>query len=224
MICENVSSNYTSISNNVGNGINSNDDNVRTDYTRRDSFSHTTSKDIDSKKNDDIHTTNVIYRYKFTEEFIVELYKFSKIHQYDERKDFKEAWNIWIEEEEDLINEEIKRLISLRYEGDILDKMFKSARYYFRKKSTAKKTPIARRSYVPVRKELLECIDKHIKTNINNDDYKPSEGFTQFCRDYIELLKEEVAILCKTGFNNSEEIRTKFKKTYKNRYFIMTTK
>ena len=30
-----------------------------------------------------------IYRYKFTNEFIVELYNFSKIHQYDHRKDFK---------------------------------------------------------------------------------------------------------------------------------------
>jgi hypothetical protein len=38
-----------------------------------------------------------IYRFKFTEEFMEYLHNFSKIHQYDERKDFKEAWNIWIE-------------------------------------------------------------------------------------------------------------------------------
>ena len=31
----------------------------------------------------------VIYRFKFTEEFMVYLYNFSKIHQYDDRKDFK---------------------------------------------------------------------------------------------------------------------------------------
>ena len=39
---------------------------------------------------------NPIYRYKFTEHFMEELYEFSKIHQYDARKDFKEAWKIWI--------------------------------------------------------------------------------------------------------------------------------
>ena len=86
-----------------------------------------------------------IFRYKFTEEFTIELYKFSKIHQYDHRSDFKEAWNIWTEENEDLVDEEIRRLSNLGYDGDILDKMFKSARYYFRKKSTEKKEPQKRR-------------------------------------------------------------------------------
>ena len=102
--------------------------------------------------------------------------------------------------------------------------MFKSARYYFRKKSTEKTVPKTRRLYVPVRKELLECMDKHIKLNIHNDDYKPSEGFATFCKEHIELLREEVSILCKNGLNNSEDIKNKFKKTYKNRYFIVTNK
>jgi hypothetical protein len=75
-----------------------------------------------------------IFRFKFTEAFMEDLYKFSKIHQYDHRKDFKEAWTIWIEENNDIIDEEVERLLALGYDGDILDKMFKSARYYFRKK------------------------------------------------------------------------------------------
>ena len=66
-----------------------------------------------------------IFRFKFTEDFMKELFKFSKIHQYDERKDFKEAWNIWIDENSELVDSEMQRLIMLRYAGDIINKMFK---------------------------------------------------------------------------------------------------
>ncbi len=89
---------------------------------------------------EDETSSNTIYRYKFTEDFMVDLNKFAKIHQYDDRKDFKEAWLTWVEDNKDIVDEEIHRLLYLGYEGDILDKMFKSARYYFRKKSTEKKT------------------------------------------------------------------------------------
>ena len=51
-----------------------------------------------------------IYRYKFNDEFTTELYKFSKIHQYDHRKDFKEAWEIWLEEKDEQKNIKIKRI------------------------------------------------------------------------------------------------------------------
>ena len=39
-----------------------------------------------------------IFRYKFSDDFIGELFKFSKIHQYDHRADFKEAWKIWLDD------------------------------------------------------------------------------------------------------------------------------
>ena len=102
--------------------------------------------------------------------------------------------------------------------------MFKSARYYYRKKSTEKKAPLERREYIGVRKELLEAMDKHIKSEINKDGYKPSEGFDEFCKTNIDVLNEEVKILCKNGINNPTEIKNKVKKTYKNRYFLITTK
>ena len=71
----------------------------------------------------DLKSTNLqIYRFKFTKDFMEELYTFSKIHQYDERNDFKEAWQIWTEDNEEIINSEIKRLNELEYDGDIMDK------------------------------------------------------------------------------------------------------
>lgn len=164
-----------------------------------------------------------IFRYKFSQEFVDELYKFSKIHQYDARKDFKEAWNVWVDENNELVDLEMRRLINLGYDGDILDKMFKSARYYFRKKSTEKKEPAQRRDYIGVSKKMLDSMDEHIKKNIDNADYKPSDGFTDYCKKNEEILKDEVNLLVKNGFNDHIEIKNKIKKTYKNRYFIMIT-
>jgi len=165
-----------------------------------------------------------IYRYKFTNEFTDELFKFSKIHQYDHRKDFKEAWERWIEDNSELVDGEVRRLNDLGYEGDVIDKMFKSARYYFRKKSTEKKEPVKRRVYVGTQKELLEEMDLHIKNHINSGDFKPSDGFDEFCKENIDLLKEQVSLLYKTGITDSNEIKAKIKKTYKNRYFLIISK
>ena len=172
----------------------------------------------DNSNNDEINVN--IYRFKFTDEFTNQLYNFSKIHQYDHRKDFKEAWNKWLEEQELIVGIEVRRLTNLGYDGNILDKMFKSARYYFRKKSVQKKEPIKRRVYQGAQKELLEAMDKHITSHINEENYKPSEGFDTFCKEYLDLIKEEVNHLCKNGFTDSNEIKNKIKKTYKNRYFL----
>jgi hypothetical protein len=162
-----------------------------------------------------------IYRYKFNNEFIVELDNFSKIHQYDHRNDFKDAWNIWVDENDELVNEEVRRLTNNGYQGDILDKMYKSARYYFRKKSTVKKAPTQRRDYIGTNKELLDAMDQHIKNNINQANIKPSIGFIDFCKQEKDVLGNEVDKLFRLGVTDAKEIHDKIKKTYKNRYFIL---
>ncbi len=177
-----------------------------------------------SSINQNINQENInIYRYKFTQEFMDQIYQFAKIHQYDERKCFKEAWEVWMETQMELVNSEVNRLTELNYQGDIIDKMFKSARYYFRKKGTVKKEPAQRSNYIAVNKELLDAMDQHIVTNISKKDYKPSDGFVDFCNANIPLLKEEVSRLFEEeGLQKDAKIvEKKIKKTYKNRYFII---
>ena len=177
----------------------------------------------ESIKNKIIKNNVTIYRYKFTNEFINELYKFSKIHQYDHRKDFKESWKIWVDENALIISQEVERLTQLGYDGDILNKMFTSARYYFRKKGTEKKEPKQRNTYIGVQQELLEAMDNHINTNINKE-FKPSKGFEDFCKENIEILKQEVERLVICNIKDVNEIKKKIKKTYKNRYFLVISK
>ena len=158
-----------------------------------------------------------IYRYKFTQDIMDELHNFSKIHQYDDRVQFKEAWQLWTVEFDETIRVEIQRLSHNGYEGDIVDKMFKSARYYFRKKSSVKPEVKERREYVSFQKDILTLMDQHI----NLTKLKPADGFTDFCNANMEALKKEITYLVEHNIKDSKQIQAKFKKTYKNRYFLM---
>jgi hypothetical protein len=173
---------------------------------------------------DVIELDHKIFRFKFTEPFMAELYRFSKIHQYDHRKEFKEAWLIWIDENTDLIRDEIERIMKLGYEGDVIDKMFKSARYYFRKKSTVPVVSKQRREYISINHNVLEAMDKHIKDTIHTEYYQPKNGFISFCKANEIILKESIIKIMDQGVTDTELISTKLKKTYKNRYFMLTTK
>jgi hypothetical protein len=157
-----------------------------------------------------------VYRYKFTQEFMDEMHNFSKIHQYDDRIQFKEAWDKWVIDYEDSIQTEVERLLLTGYTGDILDKMFKSARYYFRKKGVIKPDVKERRPYILLQKEILDLMDVHIRRN----NYKPSEGFEDFCNLHVDNLKQEIAYLFNHNITDTIMIKDKFKKTYKNRYFL----
>ncbi len=163
-----------------------------------------------------------IFRFKFSQPFIDEMYVFSKVHQYDSRHDFKDAWNDWTENNSELISNEKKRLENMNYQGDIMDKMFKSARYYFRKKSTIKKDPSERGLYVNLDKDLLYAMDEHINRNISaNIKMKPSDSVKEFQQINAEYIKEKTQYLCQEeGFDESM-IENKIKKTYKNRYFMI---
>lgn len=197
-------------------------DSRRIDYDSNCILDNTESKNNIITEITDDNLPSVIYRFKFTEDFMEELYNFSKIHQYDLRKDFKEAWKLWTEDNQEIIDNQILRLSNLGYDGDINDKMFKSARYYFRKKSIEKKEPKERRQYISVNRELLEAMDNHIEKNIFNLEYQPKTGFVSFCKENEIILKDTISKIYEQGIKDSSLIEDKIKKTYKNRYFRLT--
>jgi len=163
-----------------------------------------------------------IYRYKLSEDIMNEVNIFAKIHQFDDRHDFKIAWNLWIEEKSEIVAIEVDRLTQLGYEGDIINKMFKSARYYFRKKSNQKTEPKERRDYVGVEHELLAKMDEHIRETLN--ELQPKNGFYDFCKNNLALIQVNVTAICEKGITDPAIIQDKIKKTYKNRYFMLTNK
>jgi hypothetical protein len=99
-----------------------------------------------------------------------------------------------------------------------MDKMFKSARYYFTKKNN-KIEPKQRRQYIKINRELLEAMDKHIGQNIYNTNYKPKNGFSSFCEENEDIIKVYMDDVLEREIDNDIDIKDKIKKTYKNRYF-----
>tara|TARA_B110000003_G_scaffold250868_1_gene264256 strand:+ start:853 stop:1434 length:582 start_codon:yes stop_codon:yes gene_type:complete len=186
----------------------------------RDQSQYTPQNLDDSKLNDsDRDNSHQIYRYKFQSNIIDLLTKFSKTHQYDPKKIYKEAWDMFVDENSEELGREVIRLNDLGYDGDCFDKMYKSARYYFRKKTLSKIEPKKRRKYIACDRDVLDAMDDHINKNIKSEDYKPSDGYDNFIKSNQSLILSEINRMIDNGLNDNNAIVKKIKKTYKNRYF-----
>jgi hypothetical protein len=153
------------------------------------------------------------------------LCEFTEVHKYDDNDTFNEAWSRWCFRNGEQIEKENKRLKSLGCKKEIYEKMYKTVRYYLKKKSNVKSKPKERRNYVTIDKMYIEEIDRHIETCLRNEINKPQECYEKFVnneekKDILDSLKKEIM---ERGLNEDEYIK-KLKKTYKNRLFIMKKK
>jgi hypothetical protein len=169
----------------------------------------------------------MIFRFQFTDEWMQQIHYFARIHQFDTRGDFKDAWNQWMQDNRLLIQKEETRLIQLGFHGDILDKMFKSARYYFRKKTqTQTQTQTQTKSKTNIRKpsvgvpyDLLVAMDAHIQ-QMQSQNIRCPQGFLHFCKTKESIVRQSIAILLSSQHQQRQQIAGKIKKTYQNRYFV----
>ena len=174
-----------------------------------------------------------VLRFEFASVLIESVSAFANVHRYDDRKTYKEAWMAWMAHDEiaALLKAEVARLSALGYKGDVADKLFKSGRYYFRGKVVTKPTNDdtnqtdnngVTRKYVLLNRQLLDAMDDHIACGLRQiDAYTPAHGFAEFCKLNVEPYRSEVTRLSEI-MTTGEAVSDKLKKTYKNRYFIMT--
>ena len=165
-----------------------------------------------------------VFRFKFTDELVSLITNFAKIHQYDDRESYKEAWAEWVDDQDETIYAEKERLKDIGYVGDIEEKMYKAGRYYFRNKSSHNAEKKERRKYIPTSSELINAMNEHIVTGLANKKFSPAEGFDDFCENYRELLTREIRNILNSVSLDADEMSKKIKKTYKNRYYIMSRK
>jgi hypothetical protein len=160
-----------------------------------------------------------IYRHKFAPEISVKIAEFSMEHGTESLADFKKHWSNFIVTNKEAIEKEAMRLGVEGVTADVVDKMFTSARYWYTKKPHSKDTIQKDKSYVTTTRAFLSAIDAHIQTS--GHAMKPSDAFTDFCELNLEALKNEITHL-KAADLSADDIRTKIKKTYKNRHFVIT--
>jgi hypothetical protein len=228
---------------NTDNGNNSNKskntDNGNNGNKNTDNNGNNGNKNTDNKNTD--NNSKRVLRFEFSNATIESVMGFTTVHQYDDRKTYKEAWAQWLAHDEiaAMLKSEVERLTNLGYKGDVADKLFKSGRYYFRQKTygfpnlSLHDEPLgvrgasAPRKYVTMGRELLRAMDDHIERGLRtNDAYTPAIGFSDFFRTHAssDLLKTEVGNLIRhyeTVPNPAKKLHAKLKKTYKNRYFMM---
>ena len=202
-------------------------------YTTSESETTTAESMVESIESVDSITVQT-FRFKFSQDFTEPMAYFAKIHQYDDRQIFKESWLEWTNQVEinALINDEIKKLTNQGYSGDVMDKMFKSARYYYRTKKETKEPLNPRKVYVGFSSNMLEIIDNHIKSRFLENTKKNKQNMiitnispAHAYADFVETHQAEIALetlYLGLGNTDSENVNNKFKKTYKNRYFIQS--
>ena len=162
------------------------------------------------------------YKFKFSKGFLENLKEFTRIHKFDDPKIFKESFGIWQEENKETILRETTYMRNMGYEGDVVGKMYKSARYYFKNKSNEKIKPKKRRQYIGIDVILKDKMDEFIQKKVDGkEECKPSSVYDEFME-----FEENMLILAveKTRLNSfgmaDEDVLKKFKKTFKNRYFL----
>ena len=192
-----------------------------------------------------------IFRYKLSDNIMELITQFAKIHQYDDRHSYKDAWvNQWLNDHGELVEREISRLQQLGYKGDVIDKMFKAGRYYFREKESLEKkknknTSEAgadeagddndadageeredekpQRTYCVMNAEVIKVMDTHLISIMKEPKFKPANGYKQFCEQHMDILRQEIARLIQVdAMMTLEKMSEKIKKTYKNRYYILS--
>ena len=173
------------------------------------------------------------FRFTFSETVCQELSHFASLHKYDEKTTYKDAWETWIAEPEiqDMIDQETQHLKQKGFEGNVVENMYKSARYYYRKKVTKEEDEVQEkpqkrkpRQYGGFSKEFLKTMDTHI-SDASGGKLSPAELYTEFCNSKQEnILAEFIRILQKDGEPvKTQVLSQKLKKTYKNRYYIRGT-
>jgi hypothetical protein len=177
--------------------------------------------------------SNKIFRYKLSDSILGYITEFARIHQYDDRHAYKAAWSEWLNKYADITEREVARLVELNYKGDVLDKMFKAGRYYFRDKvittneeneeseEIIKEKTKTTRTYIVMEKDVIQAMDLQLTTIINKPNFKPANGFKMFCEQHLDMLRREITRLTDEEDVDAEMLANKIKKTYKNRYFTL---
>lgn len=175
--------------------------------------------------------TLVVYRYKLSDDIMKEITNFAMIHQYDDRHSYKEAWAVWREENKDYLNREVQRLTEIGYDGSVEDKMYKAGRYYFRKKGllsadeNVNKDTKQRRDYISIDRQVISLMDEHLKNTMKNSNtLSPAEMYNDFCKIHTNtpVFCEEIKRICANNRIKASDVSAKIKKTYKNRYYILS--
>lgn len=168
--------------------------------------------------------TELTYRFKLTSELTTAIKAFSLKHKNASSSDFKTSFELWEKSNNELICLEERRLLNLGYAGDFKDKIYKSARYYYKNKletngaKTVSKDERPSIKYIPRNPMFLEFIENYI----HKHDMKQSQLYKQFINEGDSIIVYEIENemnRLKTFQLTNKESFQKIKKQFNNAYY-----
>jgi hypothetical protein len=142
------------------------------------------------------------HHFNYSDEFAEKLASFATAHLDVRNKEFKAAWNAWKEANYLMVENEIAKMKLAGYDGSVEDKMYFSARYYYRKKAIREQTDSINEDEKSPRKKY-ECIDKNVLVQMNEhilsqiessahnsqdgniiSNITPSKAFADYCERF----------------------------------------
>lgn len=207
---------------------------------------------IDNTDEERIDLSNVkvpVFRFKLSTTLFDNIREFARIHQHEDRVTFKDSWKTWCDNNKTMIDDETKRLSDIGFDNNINDKLFRTAKYYFIKKtfknhtvdnntsSQTQSEPTTqgddhrdannqdKKKYITISRNFLNTISNQIEKNIGNESFTPSKGFKHFTENFNDNITNEIALIKeKLPGISDDDCNLKIKKTYKNKYFQYTNK
>ena len=177
------------------------------------------------------------YRFDFTEKVKLMLADFANMNKNTTRKEFTEAWSAWLSHEtiKNLLCSERIRMESEGFEGDVLDKMFKSARYYHKKRDTNINPQERSNPGIKCKNRFsrgfLSEMDEYIQMqlmDINNvvknngkmmNTLSQAEAYNIYCNGNRDQILSEFMLIKNQRGELTMDMVEKLKKTYKNRFY-----
>ena len=167
------------------------------------------------------------FRFQLGKDILALLRPFAERHALTTSEEFKRHWETWCMIHTALIDAEAARLKDQGYDGDTRGKLYRAARYYF-KNSPPRLEPQRRANrcaYITLAPQLLQAMDAHLRKFVSAESAKPAALYTDFLAkraDLAPLLVTEIERMRVQGGFDADKALAKIKKTYKNRYFLMT--
>jgi len=172
-------------------------------------------------------------RLAFSEEFASKIYTFSNTYCREHFKVFREKWNTWQTEHKEELDNEIEKIQSTGIKNsidEIKEKIYTSARFYFRKQSkqqekkqkqNERKNNKREVKLPPISKTIKQTIEQFIqdKQQKIQNQKKPIEIYREYCETYIKEINHEINRLrqiTQVHTLNPQEISLKFKKAFHN--------
>lgn len=160
------------------------------------------------------------YRFKFNKELLDSIKEFSKLHSNDNCDDFLDAFHLWKRVNNEIISREEKRILDLGFNGNIEEKIYKSARYYFKNKkdTTYKLNKQLKTNYIPRNPVFFKMIEMYINKNPIKASLLYKEFINETDTNILSEINAEIVRL-KTFELNQTECLQKIKKMFNNAYY-----